>query len=60
MEVEQRREREPLRQRRYLDDEPPQRRYVRDESPLDVEPYEPYPDERGPLPRRRDSSSDPW
>ncbi|MBM5791660.1 MAG: photosystem reaction center subunit H [Cyanobacteria bacterium M_surface_10_m1_298] len=60
VEVEQRREREPLRQRRYLDDEPPQRRYVRDESPLDVEPYEPYPDERGPLPRRRDSSSDPW
>jgi len=60
VEVEQRREREPLRQRRYLDDEPPQRRYVRDESPLDVEPYEPYPEERGPLPRRRDSSSDPW
>jgi sporulation protein YlmC with PRC-barrel domain len=60
VEVEQRREREPLRQRRYLDDEPPQRRYVRDESPLDVEPYEPYPDERGPLPRRHDSSSDPW
>jgi sporulation protein YlmC with PRC-barrel domain len=60
VEVEQRREREPLRQRRYLDEEPTQRRYVRDESPLDVEPYEPYPDERGPLPRRRDSSGDPW
>ena len=60
VEVEQRREREPLRQRRYLDEEPPQRRYVRDESPLDVEPYEPYPDERGPLPRRRESSGDPW
>ncbi|MFZ9216355.1 MAG: PRC-barrel domain-containing protein [Vulcanococcus sp.] len=58
VEVEQRREREPLRQRRYLDDEPQQRRYVRDESPLDVEPYEPYPDERSP--RRRESSSDPW
>ncbi|MEN9767196.1 MAG: hypothetical protein RLZZ32_1156, partial [Cyanobacteriota bacterium] len=58
VEVEQRREREPLRQRRYLDEEPQQRRYVRDESPLDVEPYEPYPDERSP--RRRESSSDPW
>jgi sporulation protein YlmC with PRC-barrel domain len=58
VEVEQRREREPLRQRRYLDEEPQQRRYVRDESPLDVEPYEPYPDER--IPRRRESSSDPW
>ena len=60
VEVEQRREREPLRQRRYLDEEPTPRRYVRDESPLDVEPYEPY-DERSPMPRRRESSgSDPW
>ena len=60
VEVEQRREREPLRQRRYLDDEPAPRRYVRDESPLDVEPYEPY-DERSPMPRRRESSGgDPW
>jgi sporulation protein YlmC with PRC-barrel domain len=54
VEVEQRREREPLRQRRYLDEEPldpqprrgyqdeaPRRRYVRDEGPLDVEPVEP-------------------
>ena len=55
MEVEQRREREPLRQRRYLDEEPleaqprrryddqqpPRRRYVRDEGPLDVEPLDP-------------------
>jgi sporulation protein YlmC with PRC-barrel domain len=54
VEVEQRREREPLRQRRYLDEEPlepqprrnyeqeaPRRRYVRDEGPLDVEPIEP-------------------
>jgi sporulation protein YlmC with PRC-barrel domain len=53
VEVEQRREREPLRQRRYLDEEPmepqprrgyeqeaPRRRYVRDEGPLDVEPIE--------------------
>ena len=60
VEVEQRREREPLRQRRYLDDEPAPRRYVRDESPLDVEPYEPY-DERAPMPRRREpSGGDPW
>jgi sporulation protein YlmC with PRC-barrel domain len=46
VEVEQRREREPLRQRRYLDEEPideqpRRRRYVRDEGPLDVEPFEP-------------------
>jgi sporulation protein YlmC with PRC-barrel domain len=54
VEVEQRREREPLRQRRYLDEEPldpqprrgyeqeaPRRRYVRDEGPLDVEPMDP-------------------
>jgi sporulation protein YlmC with PRC-barrel domain len=53
VEVDQRREREPLRQRRYLDEEPmepqprrgyeqeaPRRRYVRDEGPLDVEPIE--------------------
>jgi len=55
VEVEQRREREPLRQRRYLDEEryqeerpaeprfserPPARRYVRDEEPLDVEPLD--------------------
>ena len=60
VEVEQRREREPLRQRRYLDDEPAPSRYVRDESPLDVEPYEPY-DERAPMPRRREpSGGDPW
>ena len=46
VEVEQRREREPLRQRRYLDEEPLEeaprrRRYVRDEEPLDVEPLDP-------------------
>ena len=46
VEVEQRREREPLRQRRYLDEEPfeeapRRRRYVRDEEPLDVEPLDP-------------------
>ena len=46
MEVEQRREREPLRQRRYLDeepleDQPRRRRYVRDEEPVDVEPLDP-------------------
>jgi sporulation protein YlmC with PRC-barrel domain len=43
VEVEQERNREPLRQRRYLDEEPmePQRRrYVRDEGPLDVEPID--------------------
>ena len=46
VEVEQRREREPLRQRRYLDEEPfeeapRRRRYMRDEEPLDVEPLDP-------------------
>jgi pimeloyl-ACP methyl ester carboxylesterase len=46
VEVEQRREREPLRQRRYLDEEPldeqpRRRRYVRDEGPVDVEPLDP-------------------
>jgi hypothetical protein len=46
VEVEQRREREPLRQRRYLDeepleDQPRRRRYVRDEEPVDVEPLDP-------------------
>ena len=46
VEVEQRREREPLRQRRYLDEEPLEdhprrRRYVRDEEPVDVEPLDP-------------------
>ncbi len=59
VEVEQRREREPLRQRRYLDEEPldpqprrgyeqdaPRRRYVRDEGPLDVEPFDPRENER--------------
>ena len=59
VEVEQRREREPLRQRRYLDEEPldpqprrgyepdaPRRRYVRDEGPLDVEPFDPRENDR--------------
>jgi sporulation protein YlmC with PRC-barrel domain len=40
VEVEQRQEREPLRQRRYLDEEAPRRRYVRDEGPMDVEPLD--------------------
>ncbi len=62
VEVEQRREREPLRQRRYLDEdnEPdarggdrgarpmPSRRYVRDDGPLDVEPLPPRNVERDP------------
>jgi sporulation protein YlmC with PRC-barrel domain len=68
VEVEERREREPLRQRRYLDEEPyepqrrppappaPARRYVRDEGPLDVEPL----DDDRPAPRRREPSGDPW
>jgi sporulation protein YlmC with PRC-barrel domain len=51
VEVEQRREREPLRQRRYLDEEPldqppPRRRYARDEGPLDVEPLDPRDQDR--------------
>lgn len=51
VEVDQRREREPLRQRRYLDEEPLEepprrRRYVRDEGPLDVEPFDPRENDR--------------
>jgi sporulation protein YlmC with PRC-barrel domain len=69
VEVDERREREPLRQRRYLDEEPlrddrprnPQpaqggRRYIRDDGPLDVEPL----DYDSPAPRRRDLGNDPW
>ncbi|MCP9832517.1 PRC-barrel domain-containing protein [Synechococcus sp. HJ21-Hayes] len=69
VEVDERREREPLRQRRYLDEEPlrderprnPQpapggRRYIRDDGPLDVEPL----DYDSPAPPRRDLGNDPW
>jgi sporulation protein YlmC with PRC-barrel domain len=70
VEVDERREREPLRQRRYLDEEPPLRderprnpqpapggrRYIRDDGPLDVEPL----DYDSPAPRRRDLGNDPW
>ena len=61
VELEERREREPLRQRRYLDEDsyaPQPRRYVRDDGPLDVDPLD---DGYGsPPPRRREPSTDPW
>jgi sporulation protein YlmC with PRC-barrel domain len=61
VELDERREHEPLRQRRYLDEDsyaPPPRRYVRDDGPLDVDPLD---DGYGsPPPRRREPSTDPW
>jgi sporulation protein YlmC with PRC-barrel domain len=73
VEVEERREREPLRQRRYLDEEPyePQRRPPAPPAPAPPAPARRYVRDEGPLdvepldddralPRRREPSDDPW
>lgn len=61
VELEERQQREPLRQRRYLDEEP-QERYPRDSYQRDSNPRDPYPGtpRREPLDVEAEDLADPW